>query len=750
MSDLYSALKRAGLATKLSETVFAAGGQMAQNALQVYLGDSAQALQFDELGLAQVQAAAHLAPFGWGEQTMQDTAVRDTWEVNGSALRLAWQADAEQNLAEQVSRALCLPEKLNFSLSLHKLLLYKPGQFFKPHTDSEKAPGMLATLVLALPSAHRGGLLQVNHGKLQQTFASELMQPGQLNWFAFYADCPHQVLPVESGNRVVLTFNLCIPRQIGMEAFDGISLGNADLIDALEKYTRDNAMPFAFELSHRYSQVGLNWRLMKGSDIRLANAVKTAAKNTGWQVWLAQMSRQSTYNILVEEHEDEFHPSTNNDESIFLFNLIDQHGDQLPSWCTISSGSFWDHRVIEFFPEYFENWKQDDHVSYAGWSGNEGQLIKGWYRSAALIFAKDVYIPPFLNRYYLYQQLKQGLSHNQKSEWQSYATMATSSFYENQYLIPDDILLKIVIALENQDAIRTMLSEFDLCQVSENSLDLLVEFWKKWGDDFFRTCFFARNMSDGHGKASTFLDKTITAFEQAGMSAPLLNEMLDSLLEGSIRYTESMFFYHSYLAANQYAMDGTYDWRNTYHSWAATVASCCRAAFSLNRLDVLERLLNLVIEISKSWLLEFCEAWINVFVDSIFSEIQGFESRLKENLHLLLVNMENHENVIPVIVHCTVFDTHSTCSQCCTLEDFAISNKIQTALTTTPMKAAHMVEQIAFYRLPIASRLQEDGRNSQFQMTKTPQLQIDLADRRQRLQHCIAEFQRRSFKTGSA
>lgn len=95
MSDLYSALKRAGLATKLSETVFAAGGQMAQNALQVYLGDSAQALQFDESGLAQVPAAAHLAPFGWGEQTMQDTAVRDTWEVNGSALQLAWQADAE-------------------------------------------------------------------------------------------------------------------------------------------------------------------------------------------------------------------------------------------------------------------------------------------------------------------------------------------------------------------------------------------------------------------------------------------------------------------------------------------------------------------------------------------------------------------------------------------------------------------------------------------------------------------------------
>lgn len=41
---------------------------------------------------------------------------------------------------------------------LHNLLIYGPGQFFKPHQDSEKLDGMVATLVIILPSPHIGGM----------------------------------------------------------------------------------------------------------------------------------------------------------------------------------------------------------------------------------------------------------------------------------------------------------------------------------------------------------------------------------------------------------------------------------------------------------------------------------------------------------------------------------------------------------------------------------------------------------------
>ena len=46
---------------------------------------------------------------------------------------------------------------------LYKLLIYEKGSFFVSHRDTEKAPGMFATLVLALPSASTGGELVVRH-----------------------------------------------------------------------------------------------------------------------------------------------------------------------------------------------------------------------------------------------------------------------------------------------------------------------------------------------------------------------------------------------------------------------------------------------------------------------------------------------------------------------------------------------------------------------------------------------------------
>ena len=44
----------------------------------------------------------------------------------------------------------------SFEAHPYKLLLYKPGSFFKPHVDGEKMDRMFGTLVLQLPSAYEG------------------------------------------------------------------------------------------------------------------------------------------------------------------------------------------------------------------------------------------------------------------------------------------------------------------------------------------------------------------------------------------------------------------------------------------------------------------------------------------------------------------------------------------------------------------------------------------------------------------
>jgi hypothetical protein len=45
--------------------------------------------------------------------------------------------------------------------SRYKLVLYEDGGFFKPHKDSEKEPGMFASLVVQLPCRHSSGALVV-------------------------------------------------------------------------------------------------------------------------------------------------------------------------------------------------------------------------------------------------------------------------------------------------------------------------------------------------------------------------------------------------------------------------------------------------------------------------------------------------------------------------------------------------------------------------------------------------------------
>jgi hypothetical protein len=47
--------------------------------------------------------------------------------------------------------------------ALYKPLIYDEGSFFVSHRDTEKEPGMFATLVLALPSTSSGGELVVHH-----------------------------------------------------------------------------------------------------------------------------------------------------------------------------------------------------------------------------------------------------------------------------------------------------------------------------------------------------------------------------------------------------------------------------------------------------------------------------------------------------------------------------------------------------------------------------------------------------------
>ena len=116
-----------------------------------------------------------------------------------------WARTLESILA-RVAEGLGVDEPV--AAELYKLLVYDQGSFFLSHRDTEKAPGMFATLVIVLPSISAGGDLVVRHKGREVRLELRSPDPSEVVFAAFYADCIHEVLPVTEGCRLTLVYNL--------------------------------------------------------------------------------------------------------------------------------------------------------------------------------------------------------------------------------------------------------------------------------------------------------------------------------------------------------------------------------------------------------------------------------------------------------------------------------------------------------------------------------------------------------------
>jgi predicted 2-oxoglutarate/Fe(II)-dependent dioxygenase YbiX len=144
------------------------------------------------------------------DKTIIDTAVRNTWQLEPNQFKInstKW-IFFLQKILTKVQLGLGMNKKIK--AHLYKLLLYETGSLFKPHVDTEKEENMFATLVIQLPSQYTGGELIVKHKGQTHTFDHSNDHLGMF-YSAFYADCEHELKPVQSGYRLCLIYNLiCI------------------------------------------------------------------------------------------------------------------------------------------------------------------------------------------------------------------------------------------------------------------------------------------------------------------------------------------------------------------------------------------------------------------------------------------------------------------------------------------------------------------------------------------------------------
>ncbi len=361
---------------------------------------------------------ARPARHGRGEQTLLDRRVRNTWEIPPSRVRIdkrRWSKTLVPAL-DALRDDLGLPSGCRLEAELQSMLVYARGQFFLPHQDSEKHDEMVGSLVVTLPAPFTGGTLVVEHKGRRATYRGS---KAALSFVAFYADCRHEVKPVRSGHRIVLTYNLLL-RQNSTEpaALEAPPEAVQELARLLEEHfatprsrwrgDRDAEQPpnrLVYLLDHEYTERGLEWVRLKGRDARRVALLREVGLRAGCDAVLALAKVHETWSTSPSEFDDPWYRRRRygawsewdddeegadpDDDDYELDELIEQSVDLE---CRMEPSAAPEAKPVSLSVpdcEVCATTRSDELEPYAseyeGYMGNYGNTLDRWYRRGAVL-----------------------------------------------------------------------------------------------------------------------------------------------------------------------------------------------------------------------------------------------------------------------------------------------------------------------------------------------------------------------------
>ncbi|KAK2764503.1 hypothetical protein FQN54_009198 [Arachnomyces sp. PD_36] len=256
---------------------------------------------------------SHQAPFGMGSETIVDLDVRKTWELNPNQFKTAnpsW-VQALEEIVENVKTELGVNSEVE--AQPHKMLLYGEGAMFKPHKDSEKAPGMFGTLVICLPSEHEGGQVHLTHGSKEIIFDTAKSSRFDASYLAWYADITHEIKPVTSGYRFVLTYNL-IQNGTGdpplAEDAENKKAALQKIIstwkDINDRKPSECPGGLVYMLDHSYTKANIGFNQLKGQDMIRVRYLQEVCGQNSFSVFLVNIERVVVSHCEGEYTEDDW------------------------------------------------------------------------------------------------------------------------------------------------------------------------------------------------------------------------------------------------------------------------------------------------------------------------------------------------------------------------------------------------------------------------------------------------------------
>ncbi len=346
----------------------------------------------------QLVAVAEQAPYGRGEETLVDTAVRRTWQIDAARVRIEgrhWPGDLEA-IVKQTAAGLGVTQPV--VAELYKLLVYDQGSFFVRHRDTEKAPGMFATLIIVLPSRYSGGELRVRHRDREAQLDLRCPEPSEVAFAAFYADCVHEVLPITSGCRLTLVYNLLLrPGKGRLPEPPSYETEQAAVVDLLRQWAASQELPdddspekLIYPLEHAYTPAALAFDALKGADAAAASVLVPAAEQADCDLHLALVSIRESGGA---EYTGYYGPrrrgrSEEADEDFEIVEVYDRSATlaewRRPDGSRPDLGDFPFEEEELCPPDTFDDLKPDEQHFHEA-TGNEGASFDRTYRRAALV-----------------------------------------------------------------------------------------------------------------------------------------------------------------------------------------------------------------------------------------------------------------------------------------------------------------------------------------------------------------------------
>lgn len=341
---------------------------------------------------------SHKAPFGKGSQTVTDTTVRSAWEIDADQLTFQnddWAGFIKDTITDtQAGLGL---EESTVTASLYKLLLYETGDFFLPHKDSEKEPGMFGTLVIGLPCNHTGGALHIQFdGREKIVDFSQATGNYKMPFVAFFADCDHEIKPITSGYRICLVYNLLYgpgSKKVESPQFSSQVNDMAALLATMADSIENQPKVVLFE--HQYTPANFSGASLKHHDKPRAEALLAAAEKAGYFGMLGLVTHYLMGDMEGGYYEDDYYSSRYRrgrryeepEEQDGTMGAVHESSTSIDHWISdygpgLGTIDLDEEDMIADFEIGTDDPLEKEEEGY---TGNAGMTIEYWYHYGAVI-----------------------------------------------------------------------------------------------------------------------------------------------------------------------------------------------------------------------------------------------------------------------------------------------------------------------------------------------------------------------------